>query len=108
MPEQPVLNDPVLQRLRKALDAAYGNRIARIVLYGSRARGDHRSDSDYDVAVFIKNAGSFYEENRRLAAITSDLLLTTDAVISALPFPSGADRERTGFMAELWRDGIDL
>ena len=103
-----VLADPVLQRLRQELDRAYGERLERVVLYGSRARGDNRPDSDYDVAVFIKDAGSFYQENRLLAAITADILIETESDISARPFPAGAYRERTGFMHELRRDGLDL
>ena len=46
--------NPVLTKFRAALDKLYGDRIERIVLYGSRARGDARPDSDYDVAVFLK------------------------------------------------------
>src|SRR5947208_2133178 len=42
--------DAVLARFREALDAAFGDRIERVILYGSRARGDARPDSDYDVA----------------------------------------------------------
>ena len=107
MPGRPT-DDPVLKRFRAALDELYGDRIERVVLYGSRARGDHRPDSDYDVAVFIKNLGSFYEENHRLAVITTDILLDTGADISAIPLRAGAYRDRTGFMHELREDGIDL
>ena len=32
------LQDPVLARFRAALDEIYGNRIERVVLFGSRAR----------------------------------------------------------------------
>jgi uncharacterized protein len=32
-----VADDPVLQRYRAALDAIYGDRIERVVLFGSRA-----------------------------------------------------------------------
>jgi predicted nucleotidyltransferase len=74
----------------------------------ARARGDHRPDSDYDIAVFIKGASSFYDESRKLAAITTDILEDTGAVISATPFPAEAYRERTGFMHELRKDGFDL
>jgi predicted nucleotidyltransferase len=35
------------------IETIYGDRLARVVLYGSRARGDAHPDSDYDVAVFI-------------------------------------------------------
>jgi predicted nucleotidyltransferase len=46
----PRTDDPVIARFRAALDSAFGKRIERVVLYGSRARGDAGSDSDYDVA----------------------------------------------------------
>jgi predicted nucleotidyltransferase len=47
-------NDPTLQRFKAALKETYGDRIDRIVLFGSRARGDARTESDYDIAVFLK------------------------------------------------------
>jgi predicted nucleotidyltransferase len=55
-------DDPILKRLRAALDEVYGARAERVVLFGSRARGDAREDSDYDVAVFIENPDSQGEE----------------------------------------------
>lgn len=100
--------DPVLSRFRAGLDQIYGDRLERVVLYGSRARGDNQSDSDHDVAVFIKKPGRTSDELYRLASLTTDLLLETGAVISALPFLAGAHRERTGFMHELRTDGFDL
>jgi predicted nucleotidyltransferase len=107
MPEKPQ-DDPVLKRFRAAVTEIYGERAERVVLYGSRARGDYKPDSDYDIAVFIKDPGSFYDESGRLAAIATDILENTGAVISATPFPAEAYRERTGFMHELRRDGLDL
>jgi predicted nucleotidyltransferase len=100
--------DPILNRFRSALAEIYGDRLERAVLYGSRARGDHRPDSDYDIAVFIKDPGNFTKESAELAAVTTDILIDTGAVISATPFPAGAYRERTGFMHELRKDGLDL
>jgi predicted nucleotidyltransferase len=108
MPDQTALRDPVLKCLRAALDQAYGERISRVILYGSRARGDHRRESDYDIAVFLKSAGSFFEENRRLAAVITDLSLETGTDISAIPFPAEAYLERTGFMHELRLDGVEI
>jgi uncharacterized protein len=104
----PPQHSPILTRFRAALAEVYGDRLERVVLYGSRARGDHRPDSDYDIAVFIKEPGNFYDESGRLAAITTDILEDTGAVISATPFAAGAYRERSGFMHELRKDGLDL
>jgi len=101
-------DDPVLTRFRAAVTKIYGERIERVVLFGSRARGDAKPDSDYDIAVFLKDVGTFTDESARLAAVGTDILFDTGAVISATPFPAGAYRERTGFMHELREDGLDL
>ena|SRR5437762_1241761 len=98
-------NEPVLKRFRAAVAEVYGDRLQRVILYGSRARGEHQRDSDYDIAVFIKHAGSFYDESGRLAAITTDILEDTGA---ATPFAAGAYQEHSGFMHELRKDGLDL
>ena len=102
------MSDLVLARFRAAVDVAYGSRLERVVLFGSRARGDERPDSDYDVAVFIEHAGSLSDELHQLASISTEILLDTGAVISAKPFDAGAYRARTGFMHELREDGLDL
>ena len=54
--------DPILTRFRAALDETYGERLERVVLFGSHARGDARPDSDYDIAVFLKDLDSFGTE----------------------------------------------
>jgi uncharacterized protein len=100
--------DPVLTRFRAALDAAYGDRIERVVLFGSRARGDHRPDSDYDVAVFLRDIGGVGEEIRRLVDLADPILADTGAVIGAVALPEGSYRDRTSFMGELRREGVDL
>ena len=100
--------DPVLTRFRAAVTDLYGDRVERLVLYGSRARGDHRSDSDYDVALFLRDMPNRAEEMSRLAEVETDIPYDTGALINALPFPAGAYSERTGFMEELRRDGLDL
>jgi len=100
--------DPVLRRFRTAINAVYGDRIERVVLYGSRARGDARPDSDYDVALFLQNPTSFWKEMGPLSEIETDILYETGAVISAKPFRAGAYRDQTPFMHEIRRDGLDL
>jgi predicted nucleotidyltransferase len=55
--------DPILSRFRAALDKTYGERVERVVLFGSRARGDARPDSDYDIAVFLRTPDSFFGKN---------------------------------------------
>lgn len=101
-------SDPILARFRTALDRLYGDRLERAVLYGSRARGDARPDSDYDVAVFLKEMDSFWDEANLLADLGTELILETGAVVNAVPLLIGADQERTLFMHELRKDGVAL
>ena len=101
-------DDPVLSRFRIALGMAYGERIERVVLFGSRARGEERADSDYDIAVFLKDFDQFGKEAGTIATIETDILYDTGAVINALPMRAGSYNDRTGLMMELRRDGLDL
>jgi uncharacterized protein len=101
-------NQQVMQRFRADLDALYGARIDRVVLFGSRARGDERDDSDYDVAVFLRDMDDRWGEIDRIVEIEDRLLRETGAVINALPFRAGAYDERTPLMHEIRREGRDL
>ena len=101
-------DDPVLRRFRAAVQEIYGDRVERIVLYGSRARGDARPDSDYDIAVFLKDPGTFSDEIDRLADIETDILYKSGAVINAMPYPAGAYHEQRSLMREIRREGLDL
>jgi len=107
MPGSPA-NDQIVRRLRAALAELYGDRLERVVLYGSRARGDAREDSDYDIAVFIKDLGPFWEEVDRLVDIETDLLYDTGAVINSMPYRAGGYHDRTSLMREIRREGVDL
>lgn len=49
-----IATDPVLQEFRAALAELYGPALDRVMLFGSRARGDAGAASDYDLAVFLK------------------------------------------------------
>jgi uncharacterized protein len=103
-----LIADPVLKRFRSALDEIYGDRLERAILFGSRARGTARPDADYDVAVFLKESGSFWQESGRLAEAETVILYETGAVINALPFRAGAYKDRTPLMHEVRREGLDL
>jgi predicted nucleotidyltransferase len=101
-------HDPVLDRFRAAVTEIYGDRLERLVLFGSRARGDFRPDSDYDIAVFIREMGGVWDELGPLAEVTTDILVDTGAVISAQPFRAGSYNDGRPLMLEIQRDGLDL
>ena len=57
MPDQagkiPQEQDPVVQEFAAALRQRLGPRLCQMTLFGSRARGEARDDSDYDMLVIV-------------------------------------------------------
>jgi predicted nucleotidyltransferase len=101
-------DDPLLARFRAALDEMYGDQIERVVLFGSRARGDAHVASDYDVAVFLKDLPDRWLELHRLADLRVKLIDDTGAFFDVLPYPVAAYAERSPLMREIRLDGFDL
>src|ERR1039457_2489684 len=98
---------PIVAKFRAALDAMYGERIERVVLFGSQARGDARPDSDYDVAVFLNGSEKTFDrwaELHKLAALRVKFLDETGAFFDAKPYPATEYRERSPLMHEIRRE----
>lgn len=83
----------------------------------ARARGDARPDSDYDVAVFLRDLGDLTDprqlaardaEMKRLAGIVTDILYQDGEFIHAMPYPARSYHERTPLMHQIRAEGIDL
>ena len=78
---------------RKALDdyvAAvrkhYGTRLVDILIFGSRARGDARPDSDADLAVILEDGDwKFWDEQMFLSGLAYDVLLDSGLWIQPWP-----------------------
>ncbi len=100
--------DPTLQRFRSALEEIYGARLARVVLYGSRARGTSRPDSDYDVAVFLTALPDRWAELDRLADLRVRFLDDSGAFFDAKPYLASAYRDTTPLMYEIRREGVEI
>jgi predicted nucleotidyltransferase len=100
--------DPVLTRFRAALDRVYGDRVERVVLFGSRARGDARPDSDYDVAVFLKDLTDRWGEVDRIVDIATDIMDETGVFVHAMPYRAETYRDRSPLMHEVREEGRDF
>ena len=103
------VDDPILKRFRTALEEVYGERLERVVLYGSRARGDARPDSDYDVAVFLRDMPDRVAELYRLADLSTAILEDGGEFIHAMAYPAGFyDDEGMPLMYAVRAEGIEF
>jgi predicted nucleotidyltransferase len=74
----------ILADFRKRLEELYGDRLDRLVLFGSQARGDAEPDSDIDMLVVLKGQVVFGEEMWRTNDIRGDVSLEYNTVVSCL------------------------
>lgn len=74
------------QEVKQALTTLYGDRLDRIILYGSYARGDFHAESDVDYLVVLKDGDlQAGREIRRMAPVIGPLSLKYTVEISIFP-----------------------
>ncbi len=74
-----------LRDFTAALRELYGQRLDRVLLYGSRARGDAEWDSDVDVLVVLDRCDDFWAEMDRISEVSGRIFLDHGVVLSPMP-----------------------
>ena len=89
--------DATLARYAALVADAYRDRLAGIYLFGSRARGSARPESDADVAVVLSVfEGSALSEKMRLVDLAFDALTEAGLMIQPWPFTKTEWEARQG------------
>ena len=90
--------------------ALYGNQLDRLVLFGSYARGDFRTDSDVDFLVVLKqDTVLFGQEVDKISAVTSQLGLDYTVHVSAKPVSAAAYQQSNRLFYQAVRnEGITI
>ncbi len=97
-----------LQQFKADLNQAFGPKIIELKLFGSKARGDDRPDSDIDLLVIVT------DDDWRICdvvyGIATDILLQTDISISPKVISKNRleqlQKEDTFFLRNISRDAI--
>ncbi|MEZ0540189.1 nucleotidyltransferase family protein [Fibrella arboris] len=78
--------DAISRRFKEELTVLYGERLERLVLFGSYARGNYTPDSDVDYLVVLnQHPVQFGQEVDKISQISSDLGIEYTVHISAKP-----------------------
>ncbi|MGI8855882.1 MAG: nucleotidyltransferase domain-containing protein [Thermomicrobiales bacterium] len=81
----------ILAELRPLLAQCYGERLKRLVLFGSQARGDADPESDIDVLVVLAGPVDATEEEKRTGDMLYDLMCAHHSILISCIF---MDEER--------------
>ena len=97
----------IMLEMQQELKDIYGERIVRIMLFGSHARGDASPGSDIDALIVLKGAVKPGAEIARTGGITSELSLKYDVVISCT-FVSAEryETEQSPLLINVRREGV--
>lgn len=102
--------EQILIDLKKRLQEIAGDRIVRMVLYGSRARGDYSEGSDTDIVVIVRGLSREMKDTmlNRVADVEIEYLRSLSTLIlSEEDFLLLKKRERRIAM-DIEKEGIPL
>jgi len=94
----------LLRRFEARVREALPGRVARVVAFGSRARGDHDEDSDLDVAVFVR--GLTRDDDDLVSRVAAEFLGRGEPFLSALSFEAARYDETHFLLRNIRADGV--
>lgn len=100
---------PILTELRQRLEALYGPRLVKMILYGSHARGEAEPGSDIDVLLVLQGRVEPGKEIARTSDIRLELSLAHNTVVScAYVSQHRYVSEQSPFLLNVRREGVAI
>ena len=97
----------ILSEIRCRFEAIYGERLTKLVLFGSHARGEAEVGSDIDVMVVLKGPVNPSEEIKRTSAAKAALSLKHNVSISCTFMSEERyNTEKSPLLLNVRREGI--
>ena len=98
----------ILKQFRTGLEEIYSDRLVKVILYGSQARGDARPDSDVDVLVVLR-APETPEDREQVLDLVTNLSLEREVLVSRGCVSEGFFLTRQGpFLRNVRKEGIPV
>ena len=100
--------DTIVEQFSELLKNRLNNSLIKIILFGSRARGDFQGWSDYDFAVIVNNRNPEIEDI--VDTISGELLTKHSKLIGPIIWDEKEweFKKKTPIGINIIRDGVDL
>lgn len=98
-----------LEKFVSRTQSLYGNQLEKIILYGSRARGDFDGESDFDLLIVLRELKDFWKEFHKIEEISWEVSFQSNLVFSAIP-ASKKDLERSQLpiFLNIRKEGVEI
>ncbi|MGM0408740.1 MAG: nucleotidyltransferase domain-containing protein [Bacteroidota bacterium] len=104
------MNDrEIIERIKKTVRSKAPG--TKVILYGSRARGDNRPDSDIDILILLDKKKITREDEKRVKYPLYDIEFETGIIVSALVLTKldwESKHKITPFHDNVSREGVEL
>jgi predicted nucleotidyltransferase len=100
---------PTLHELKLGLKELYGDRLVKLILFGSHARGEANLDSDIDLLAVLKSPVSQFQEILNMSELRVKMLLEQDELVSIIPMSEEDFHTRNvALLRNIRKEGIEL
>jgi len=100
---------PVLREIKRSLYELYGDRLVKLILFGSYARNQANSESDIDLLIILKKPVSQVQEIYNMSDLRVKILLEYDQLVSIIPIAQQDFQTRDiAYLRNIRREGIEL
>ena len=97
----------LINQLKAQLIEMYGERIKKIILYGSFVRGEATRDSDIDILVLVDESLNPFEVRESISDLLYDILLDEGELISVIAVPEDLfENYNSPFMLNVKKEGL--
>lgn len=97
----------LIDQIKAHLRETYGDKIKRVILYGSFARGEATKDSDVDVLVLVDPSVDPSEVRDSLSNLLYDMLLDEGELVSVTAIPEEIfENYNSPFMLNVRKEGL--
>jgi predicted nucleotidyltransferase len=99
----------ILAPLREYFEQEYQDRLDRLILFGSQARGDATATSDIDLLIVLEDPVNASDELERTSHFVAQFCLEHNLLVSRLFLPrSRFETEDSPLLKNIRREGIEF